>query len=349
MGIEEAHTGGDAIVGIVGKESDYTQGIFVELHCLSRLIHIGSRHRRKPLRPAVVATTDCGNPGKRCRNLPQGEERHPVDIRHHLIDSETEVIYIPHQRHRSHISTPIDASGTATSLDKRHKVFLRLIVTAQSLLRLLQRGDIGCIGEKAVCHRRHFGGIAGVSHHTTVFRCNLHGCVERGSGSPAYHQRNGHSGLLHRSRNAPHLLERRSDKSAQCDDVGIVRASGIENCFERDHRAEVNYVESIATQHHSHNVFPDIMHIAFHRGNYHSGARRIVGIGFRHIRLEPIYGVLHGTRTLHHLRQEEFAFAEKHSHAVHSVHQGAIDDFHRRLALVNQQLQELRDILFPTL
>ncbi len=184
---------------------------------------------------------------------------------------------------------------------------------------------VGCsVGtvDDASRHGRHHRRVANVSHKPRVAGSDFYGSMDRRSRSATDENRRGHATLLSESRHVAHFVERRRDKTAETDDVGTDFRSLVENLLRRDHNSQVDHVETVAAEHHVDDVFADVVHVAFDRRheNLSGAATGVVGLLRLDERLEPRHGVFHHARTLNHLRQKHFAFAEKRAHLVHARH-----------------------------
>ena len=174
------------------------------------------------------------------------------------------------------------------------------------------------------------GGIPHVKDGTTVERGNLDGGMQRRGGGTAYHDGNPEPRAFHGFRHVAHLVERGRYQTAEAYKVGFFADGRLHDFFGWNHHAEINDLPVVADQYDGHDVFADVMHIAFHRGNNNLSVleRRdlLRRSGVLHIGIEEFDGFLHGAGCLHHLRQEHLAFAEEFAHMVHAVHQRTGDD-----------------------
>mmetsp|Transcript_6459 Transcript_6459/g.26271 ORF Transcript_6459/g.26271 Transcript_6459/m.26271 type:complete len:202 (+) Transcript_6459:1338-1943(+) len=159
-------------------------------------------------------------------------------------------------------------------------------------------------------------------------------------GCAAHEKRDLEARLLHLLGNGDHLVQRRSDKAAEAQNVRVVLLARVEDGLARAHHAEVDHFPVVAAQHHRHDVLADVVHVTLDGGN-HKGAHRVVGVGVNALLLghQPLlllhegdqvrHGLLHHARRLDHLRQEHLARAEEVADGAHAVHERALDDVQR--------------------
>ncbi|GDX02910.1 hypothetical protein ExPUPEC61_00489 [Escherichia coli] len=87
-------------------------------------------------------------------------------------------------------------------------------------------------------------------------------------------------------------------------------------------------------QHHTNDIFTDVVDIAFHGGDHHLAVGfTLLFAGFNK-RFEIRHRLLHYARRFHHLRQEHFALAKQVADHVHAVHQRAFNHFNRTRSLL---------------
>ena len=101
---------------------------------------------------------------------------------------------------------------------------------------------------------------------------------------------------------------------------------GGQNLVGGHHHAHVNDFVVVATQHHTHNVFANVVHVAFDgsQQNTPSGSGAAVFFFFDE-RSEIGYCFFHHPCRFYDLRQKHFAFAKQVAHHVHAVHKWAFD------------------------
>ena len=125
-----------------------------------------------------------------------------------------------------------------------------------------------------------------------------------------------------------HLVEGRGDETAQTDDVCLLCDRRIDDFVRRHHDAEIDHIVIVAAQHHADDIFADVMHVAFNRGENQLGPPVDIlrGLFFRlEKRRQKSYGFFHHARAFDHLRQKHLARTEEVADHVHAVHQGAFD------------------------
>ena len=120
-----------------------------------------------------------------------------------------------------------------------------------------------------------------------------------------------------------HFIQRRGNQTRQANDVDIFLACGIQNRLGWHHHPKVNDFKVITLQHHTDDIFTDIMHIAL------DGGHQDFAVIFASITLflgsfdeghQISHGFFHHTGRLHHLRQKHLAFTEQITNHIHAVH-----------------------------
>ncbi len=173
-------------------------------------------------------------------------------------------------------------------------------------------------------------GVQHVNNRAGVVRVDLHGGVDARSRGPADEQRHGHSTPFHFLSDTHHLVERRRDQSRQADNVHVMFLGGGQDFVGGYHHAKVDNFIAVAAQYHAHDIFTNVVHIAF--DGRHQDFTDCFGfgafVGF-YVRLEVRHGFFHHPCRLNHLWQEHFALAEQVAHDAHAVHQRPFDHFQR--------------------
>ena len=115
--------------------------------------------------------------------------------------------------------------------------------------------------------------------------------------------------FLHFPSHILHFFQTGRDQARQAHNVGPFDLGARQNFVARHHHAHVHHVEVIALQNHRHDVFADVMHIAFDRGNddlafgFHvfTGGR-LQALFFFNVGDQMRHRLLHHAGTFHHLR-----------------------------------------------
>ena len=84
--------------------------------------------------------------------------------------------------------------------------------------------------------------------------------------STTNHNRNVKPCFLHLLGHVDHLFQRRGYQSAKAYHVGLFSDGFSHDLLRGHHYAEVYHVIVVAGHHHTHDVLPDVVHIALHRG-----------------------------------------------------------------------------------
>ena len=87
-----------------------------------------------------------------------------------------------------------------------------------------------------------------------------------GSGGPADQQGLCHFPAFHFMRHMHHFVQRRGDESAEADNIRVFLTGSVQDFIRGYHYAEVNNIISITTEYHAHDIFTNIMYVAFNRG-----------------------------------------------------------------------------------
>ena len=133
------------------------------------------------------------------------------------------------------------------------------------------------------------------------------------------------------------------------DQVGLLAPGGVEDLRRRHHDAEIDHLEVVAAQHHTHDVLADVVHIALHRGGDDLAggfgrppARALLLLDEGH---EMGDRLLHHAGALDHLRQEHLAGAEEVADHVHAVHQRPLDHVERAVGGAPRLLGVVDDLI----
>mmetsp|Transcript_10941 Transcript_10941/g.23390 ORF Transcript_10941/g.23390 Transcript_10941/m.23390 type:complete len:241 (+) Transcript_10941:1510-2232(+) len=169
-----------------------------------------------------------------------------------------------------------------------------------------------------------------------VPRRNLHGGVHFRGGRASDQQRDFHAGFFHFHRDVDHFVQRRRDEPRQPKHVRFVLFACFQDRFRGTHDPKVDHTIIVAPEHDRHDVFPNIVHIAFHGRNHHRACVHFLLLRllstrqrcqprflllFLHVRNQHRHRLLHHARALDHLWQEHLPCSKQITHNVHSVHQ----------------------------
>ena len=146
------------------------------------------------------------------------------------------------------------------------------------------------------------------------------------SGGPSHEKRLADARLPQFRRHIAHLLKRRGNQTAQTYEIHIFGLSHLHNPLRRSHHSQVNYLEIVAGEHHSHDILAYVVHISFHSCQQVLTHRRHSGIGIADKRLEYVHRPFHSPRCLDHLRQEHLPLGKQIPHRGHSLHQWSLDN-----------------------
>ena len=148
-------------------------------------------------------------------------------------------------------------------------------------------------------------------HGTTIFGCYLKGGMHLACCCATHHDRYLHASLLHFASHIHHLVERRSDESAQAYGIGIYLFSLGYDEFGRNHHSQVYYLVIVASHYYTHDIFSDIVNVALYCCQHHLACCCGVAIFLSlYMWLQYAHRLFHGASSLHHLRQKHFSFAK---------------------------------------
>ena len=150
---------------------------------------------------------------------------------------------------------------------------------------------------------------------------------------------------LHLLRDVDHLVERRRDEAREPHDVAVLLDRRVEDGVRGDHHPEIENLVPVAAEHDADDVLADVMDVALH-GREHHPARRLALLFLRlHERLEVGDRPLHGTGTLHDLREEHLPLAEEVADDLHPVHERTLDHVERPVGPEARLLRVLLDVV----
>ena len=103
---------------------------------------------------------------------------------------------------------------------------------------------------------------------------------------------------------------------------------GFQDARPRHHHPKVDYFKAIALKHDAHDIFADIMHVAFDSRHddlaFALGASLFLRLNVGEQMRDRLF---HDARRLHHLRQEHPPRSEQVTNDIHAVHQRPFDNF----------------------
>ena len=133
-----------------------------------------------------------------------------------------------------------------------------------------------------------------------------------------------------------HFFQARRDQARQADDIHPFNLGARQNLVAGHHHTEVDNLKIVALQHHTDDVFANVVHIALDGGDddLAFGLDIFTGLGlqalfFFNVRNQMCHSLLHHASGFDHLRQKHLALAKQIAHHVHAVHQRTFDDVQR--------------------
>ena len=170
-------------------------------------------------------------------------------------------------------------------------------------------------------------------HPVGVLRLYARRRVRRRSRRAADEQGNLKPAPRHLARRRDHLIQRRRDKPAQADDVGVHVARGVQYGLGRNHDAQIDHFVVVATQNDPDDVFADVVDVALDGGDYYFavGARgAFAGGALRlYVRSERGDRFLHHAGAFDDLRQKHLPRPEQVADLAHAVHERPFNDVQR--------------------
>ena len=223
-------------------------------------------------------------------------------------------------------------------LDVAENIFLRFLVLCQFAR-----------------HRNRPRSIEHVDDRARIMRVNLDRRVDARRGGTANEQRDFEALPLHFLGHTHHFVEARRNQSAQADDVHVFEFGRFQDFRRRHHHAHVNDLVVVAAQHHAHNVFANVVHIALDGSQQYfrhaalPGGRGVFQLFLFNVGEQIRDSFFHDTGRFHHLRQEHLAFAKQIADYVHAIHERAFNHFQRFCVVVAGFFHVLVNVLHNAL
>jgi len=202
-------------------------------------------------------------------------------------------------------------------------------------------------GKKLLGHPDNPGSVDHVDHWAGISRGDLHRGVGGTGRCTSDQQGQGHLLPFHLRSHGHHFVQRRGDEATQPNHIHPAGFGLRQDLFARDHHPKIDHFIPVAGQHHSHDVFPDVVHVSLDRGH-----KNPAGLRFGPSRLllfhewgEIGHRFLHHSRTFYYLRQKHFTLPEQIPHVPHPPHQGSLDHFKRPSILLTRLLRVLVDVI----
>src|ERR1700677_1247584 len=194
----------------------------------------------------------------------------------------------------------------------------------------LVEGGLQLLADQAAGHADGAGGVEDMDDGIAVVRGDLDRGVGLAGGGATDQQRHGKAFPLQFAGDMGHLIERRRNQATETNEIDILVAGGLQDFFAGHHHAQINNFVIIAGQHDAHDVFADVMDVAFDGGHedFALGAPDAAGSFFLrfHEGQQVGDGFFHDARALDDLGQKHFARAEKVADHTHAGHERTFDD-----------------------
>ena len=215
--------------------------------------------------------------GEGAGQIPGLEERAPVDEGFQF--SQIEVFEDPlanEFRRGRLVSGPIQARRVRSCLDQwqQRRLFFVGVQLAHLGVVGVEFVDVlrGLVTQQALRHAHAARGVGHINHRAFVMRRDFHSGVHPAAGGTPDQQRDFAQAevivLLHFTGHVLHLFQARGDQARQADDVRAFHLGTRQDLVAGHHHAHVHHVKVVALQDHGDDVFANVMHIAFDRGNH---------------------------------------------------------------------------------
>ena len=169
-------------------------------------------------------------------------------------------------------------------------------------------------------------GVLGIQHRAIVFRRDLGGGETIGERCAADQEGDINTSRAQILGRHHHLLGGFYQQSGEPNIVGLFVPIHLDEPFWRHFDPQVDDLKAIVAQDDVDQVFADVVHITFHRGQddfaFHGGLR------FFHVRFEVANWRLHSFSAQQHLGHDEFVVVEQAADFIHTVHERPVDDLH---------------------
>ena len=116
----------------------------------------------------------------------------------------------------------------------------------------------------------------------------------------------------------------------------------VQIIFHRIVNAEVDDFKAGAFHHHRHQVFADVVDVAFHRADDHFADR--FGAGLRQQRAQNFHPAFHRVGRHQHFRDEQNAVAKINADDAHAFHQRFVQNFGGGPAALQQNVGAFNDL-----
>ena len=153
--------------------------------------------------------------------------------------------------------------------------------------------------------------------------------MQRRCSGSTNHDRNLQADALHFHSHMHHFVQRRSNQTTQTYDIHFFFNGFLNNGFRRYHYSQINDFIVIASHHYRYDILSNVVDITLYRSqqNFSSLLSTFFATGF-YKRLQNGNSFLHGTGSLHHLRQEHFTGTKQFAYLIHTSHQWTFNDIH---------------------
>ena len=156
-----------------------------------------------------------------------------------------------------------------------------------------------------------------------VSRGDLHRGVGLAGGSASDQKRHVEPFASHLARHVNHFIERWRDQPAEADDIDLFVPRGFQDLLARHHHAKVDHFVVVAPEHHTHDIFADVVDVPLHRGHEDARSRRALAGGLLlrlHVGKKIRHRFLHDPGALDDLGQEHLAGPKQVADNAHACH-----------------------------
>ena len=216
------------------------------------------------------------NRRKRPCQVPGLEKRCPVDEFGQL--GQVKIFKNPAANelgHRRRVVGPIHHCRVGARFGQRPHWYLLFVGVLQAdffIVAVQLVNVFGCmVTQQALRHANTARRIGHINHRAFIMRRDLDGRVDTRARCAANQQRNFFYPkvvvFLHFGGHVLHFLKAGRDQTTQAHNIGLFNFGTCQNFVAWHHHAHVDHFKVVALQHHRHNVFANVMHIALDGGN----------------------------------------------------------------------------------
>ena len=195
------------------------------------------------------------------------------------------------------------------------RVLLQHVVAARRIAQLIHQTQTG--------HR-----VLRVANRLAVLRRDFQSCEFSRKRRSAHQQRYRDSGFAQIGRGNHHLLRALHQQARKANGVRLMFAMRANQFLRRNLDSQIDHVVAVIFQNDFHQIFADVVNVAFHRREHHLGA--LFRVGLFHELFQMVDRRFHRFGGLQHFRNDQLVVVEQAAHFAHPRHQRAVNDVQRR-------------------